>query len=143
MIPALIRKFLEARHQGFDEVIVWGTGAASREFLYVDDAARGIVLAAEHYEKADPINLGSSQELTIRELVDIIATMTGYQGRITWDHTKPDGQPRRKLNVDRARHEFGFESAVDFEDGLEKTIKSYESEVMAATRAGEIADTSA
>jgi nucleoside-diphosphate-sugar epimerase len=105
--------------------------------LYVDDAARGIVLAAERYEKPDPINLGSAQELTIRELVDMIARLTGYDGRITWDRTKPDGQPRRKLNVDRARREFGFESSVDFEDGLLRTIKSY-SAASAPTASGEI-----
>jgi GDP-L-fucose synthase len=127
VIPALIRRFLEAKQQGLPEVVVWGTGAASREFLYVDDAARAIVLAAERYEKQDPINLGSSVEVTIRELVEIIARLTGYQGSVTWDHTKPDGQPRRKLNVDRARAEFGFESAVGFEDGLRRTIETYES----------------
>jgi GDP-L-fucose synthase len=137
VIPALIRKFLEAKQQGLPEVVVWGTGEASREFLYVDDAARGIVLAAERYEKPDPINLGSAQELTIRELVDMIARLTGYDGRITWDRTKPDGQPRRKLNVDRARREFGFESSVDFEDGLLRTIKSY-SATSAPTASGEI-----
>jgi GDP-L-fucose synthase len=118
---------LEAKHQGLPEVVVWGTGVASREFLYVDDAARAIVLAAERYEKPDPINLGSSVEVTIRELVEIITKLTGYEGSVTWDRTKPDGQPRRKLNVDRARAEFGFESKVGFEDGLRRTIEAYAS----------------
>jgi GDP-L-fucose synthase len=127
VIPALIRRFLEAKQQQLPEVVVWGTGAASREFLYVDDAARAIVLAAERYEKPDPVNLGSAQEVTIRELVEIIARLTGYEGSVTWDRTKPDGQPRRKLNVDRARAEFGFESAVGFEDGLRRTIAAYQS----------------
>lgn len=138
VIPALIRKFLEAKQQGLPEVVVWGTGSASREFLYVDDAALAIVLATERYEKADPINLGSAQELTIRELVDIIARLTGYEGRITWDRTKPDGQPRRKLNVERARREFGFESAVDFEDGLRRTIDAYSKSTAVPTTAREI-----
>jgi len=116
---------------------VWGTGKASREFLCEDDAARGIVLAAERYEKPDPVNLGSSQELTIRELVGIIVRLTGFEGRIAWDPTKPDGQPRRKLNVDRARREFGFESKVGFEDGLQRTIESYTSARSAPTSAVE------
>jgi GDP-L-fucose synthase len=125
VIPALIRKCVEAKEQGLSEIVVWGTGKASREFLYVADAARAIVLAAERYEKADPINLGSAQELSIRELVDIIVRLTGYEGRVVWDDTKPDGQPRRKLNVDRARTEFGFESEVPFEEGLRQTIDWY------------------
>jgi GDP-L-fucose synthase len=126
VIPALIRKCLEAKEQELPEMVVWGTGNASREFLFVDDAARAIVLAAERYEKPDPVNLGSSHELTIRELVEIIVRLTGYEGRVTWDPTKPDGQPRRKLNVERAKREFGFESQVSFEDGLRQTIKAYE-----------------
>jgi GDP-L-fucose synthase len=125
VIPALIRKCVEAKEQGLPEIVVWGTGSASREFLYVDDAARGIALAAERYDKPDPVNLGSAHELTIKELVDIIVKLTGYQGKVVWDHSKPDGQPRRKLNVDRARKEFGFESAVDFEDGLRRTIAAF------------------
>jgi GDP-L-fucose synthase len=129
VIPALIRRFLEAKQQQLPEVVVWGTGAASREFLYVDDAARAIVLAAELYERPDPVNLGSSHGVTIRELVEIITRLTGYEGSVTWDRTKPDGQPRRKLNVDRARVEFGFESAVGFEDGLRRTIAAYQSAI--------------
>jgi GDP-L-fucose synthase len=140
VIPALIRKCLEAKEQQLPEVVVWGTGNASREFLYVDDAARAIVLAAELYQKPDPVNLGSSNELTIRELVDIIVRLTGYDGRVTWDSTKPDGQPRRKLNVDRAKREFGFESKVGFEDGLRRTIESYRSAVSAPTTAGDTRD---
>jgi GDP-L-fucose synthase len=138
VIPALIRKCLEAKEQGLAEVVVWGTGKASREFLYVDDAARAIVLAAERYEKPDPVNLGSSEELTIRELVEIIARLTGYEGRVTWDSTKPDGQPRRKLNVDRAKREFGFESKVNFEEGLRQTIESYASATSTPTAVADI-----
>lgn len=126
VIPALIRKCMEAKEQHAPEIVVWGTGSVSREFLFVDDCARGIALAAERYDKPEPVNLGSAHEVTIKELVDIIVKLTGYEGRIVWDHSKPDGQPRRKLNVERARKEFGFESAVDFEDGLRRTIASYE-----------------
>src|SRR5213082_1365067 len=109
VIPALIRKCIEARDSGAESIEVWGTGSATREFLYVDDCARGIVLAAERYENADPVNLGSSTEISIKDLVTLIAKITGFQGKLVWDATKPDGQPRRKLNVERARREFGFE----------------------------------
>ena len=126
VIPALIRKCIEARDSGARSVTVWGTGSATREFLYVDDAARGIVLAAERYNKADPVNLGSSSEISIKELVGLIAKLTGFRGELVWDSTKPDGQPRRKLNVERAKREFGFESQVSFEDGLQQTIAWYE-----------------
>jgi GDP-L-fucose synthase len=127
VIPALIRKAIEARDQNAPSMQVWGTGSATREFLYVDDAARGIVLAAERYDKAEPVNLGSSTEISIRDLVTLIAKVTGFKGEIVWDSTKPDGQPRRKLNVDRARREFGFESKVTFEEGLKNTIDWFES----------------
>jgi GDP-L-fucose synthase len=126
VIPALIRKCIEARDRNEPSISVWGTGSATREFLYVDDCARGIVLAAERYDKAEPVNLGSSSEISIKELVTLIARITGFKGELVWDHTKPDGQPRRKLNVDRARSEFGFESKVSFEEGLRSTIEWYE-----------------
>jgi len=126
VIPALIRKCIEARDSGAESIEVWGTGSATREFLYVDDCARGIVLAAEQYEKADPINLGSSTEISIKGLVTLIAKITGFKGRLAWDATKPDGQPRRKLNVERARREFGFESKVTFEEGLKNTIEWFD-----------------
>lgn len=126
VIPALIRKCVDARDADAPSISVWGTGSATREFLYVDDAARGVVLAAERYDKPDPVNLGSSSEISIRDLVTLIARLTGFKGELIWDPTKPDGQPRRKLNVERARREFGFESNVTFEEGLRNTIDWYE-----------------
>jgi GDP-L-fucose synthase len=125
VIPALIRKFAEAMGRGEREVVVWGTGKASREFLYVDDAARGIALAAEKYNGADPVNLGAGFEITIKDLVDLIAKLMGYDGKIVWDATKPDGQPRRMLDVSRAEERFGFRAETSFEDGLRKTIDWY------------------
>ncbi len=125
VIPALIKKFAEAVKYKKPEVVVWGTGKASREFLYVDDAAQGIVLAALKYNKGEPVNLGSSYEIKIKDLVDLIAKLSGFKGKIIWDKTKPDGQPRRKLNVNRAKKEFGFVSQVGFESGLKKTIDWY------------------
>ena len=104
---------------------MWGTGKASREFLYVNDAAQGIALAALKYDKPEPVNLGSSYEITIKNLVTVIAKLTGYTGKIIWDKTKPDGQPRRKLDVSRAKKEFGFVSKVNFEKGLKNTISWY------------------
>ena len=123
VIPALIRKCLEAKQAGAPSIEVWGTGTPTREFLYVDDAARGIMLAAERYDKAYPVNLGSSEEIAIRDLVELIAELTGFEGQIVFDPTKPDGQPRRKLNVERARREFGFESETPFRLGLQRTIE--------------------
>ncbi len=125
VIPALIKKFIEAKQNNDPFVEVWGTGAASREFLYVDDAARALVLAAEHYNKPDPVNLGSGMEITIRDLVVIINELTGYHGEIRWDTTKPDGQPKRCLDVSRAKREFGFEAAMPFREGLKRTISWY------------------
>jgi len=125
VIPALIRKFVDAKKEGSDTVEVWRTGSASREFLYVDDAARAIVLATERYNKQDPVNLGSGTEITIRDLVALIGELTGFDGRIVWDATKPDGQPRRCLDVSRAREEFGFESEMGFREGLKRTIEWY------------------
>jgi GDP-L-fucose synthase len=126
VIPAMIRKCVDARDSGAASVEVWGTGTPTREFLYVDDAARGIVEAAERYDKSDPVNLGSSIEISIKELVELIVDLTGFKGSVVWDRTKPDGQPRRKLNVERAWQEFGFRSSTDFRDGLRETIRWYE-----------------
>jgi GDP-L-fucose synthase len=126
VIPALIRKCVEARERGDPNITVWGTGRPTREFLYVDDAARGILQAAEKYDKPDPVNLGTSQELSIRELVAMIARLTRFEGQIVWDPSYPDGQPRRKLSVDRAKREFGFLADVGFDEGLHRTIDWYE-----------------
>jgi GDP-L-fucose synthase len=125
VIPALIGKFIEAVRDNKNVVEVWGTGSASREFLYVEDAARAIVLAAERYNKPDPINIGSGREISIKELVRIIAKLTGYDGQVKWDAAKPDGQPRRCLAVSRAKEEFGFEAEMGFEEGLKRTIDWY------------------
>jgi len=126
VIPALIKKFTEAVRDGEDIVEVWGTGSASREFLYVDDAARAIVLAAEKYNKSDPVNIGAGNEISIKKLVEIIAKYTGFKGKIHWDTSKPDGQPRRGLDVSRAESEFGFRASTSFEDGLKRTIEWYQ-----------------
>jgi len=125
VIPALIRKCVEAGEQGEPTITVWGTGTPTREFLYVDDAANAIILATERYDKPGPVNVGSSEEISIKDLVDRIVTLTGYRGRVLWDATKPDGQPRRKLNAERARREFGFTAQVDFTQGLRRTIEWY------------------
>ncbi len=126
VIPAIIKKCVDAIESGADHIDVWGTGAASREFLYVDDAAEGIVLAAEKYDGPDPVNLGVGQEITIRELVELIANVTAFTGEIRWDTTKPDGQPRRALDTSRARELFGFAARRPWEDGLRRTITWYE-----------------
>lgn len=125
VIPALVKKCLDARDSGADEIIVWGDGSPTREFLYVEDAAEGIVLATERYDKADPVNLGSAFEISIRELVQLIAEATGFTGTIRWDTSQPNGQPRRKLDTGRAEREFGFRSRVDFREGLRKTVEWY------------------
>jgi GDP-L-fucose synthase len=125
VIPALIKKFVEATQAGSSTVDVWGTGQASREFLYVDDAARGIVLAAERYNRPDPVNIGSGKEISIRELATIISELADFRGEIMWDVSKPDGQPRRCLDVSRARREFGFEALMGFEEGLRRTVEWY------------------
>jgi GDP-L-fucose synthase len=125
VIPALIKKMVDAKLEGRDEVVVWGTGKVSREFLYVEDAAEGILLATEKYDKPDPVNIGVGKEITINDLVYLIAKFTGYTGKIVWDTTKPDGQPRRCLDTDKARREFGFLAQIDFEIGLKKTIDWY------------------
>jgi GDP-L-fucose synthase len=126
VIPALIKKCVDARERGDAFIEAWGTGSASREFLYVGDAARGIVLAAERYDGRDPVNLGVGSEITIRDLTELIALLTGFNGEIRWDPSKPDGQPRRALDTSRARERFGFVAATSFEDGLRTTIRSYE-----------------
>ena len=129
VIPALIRKFIEAVSNNKKEVEVWGTGKASREFLYVEDAARAIILATERYNKPEPINIGAGFEIKIKDLVELIAELTGFEGEIRWDTSKPDGQPRRCLDVSRAEEEFGFQAKVDFREGLEKTIEWYKSQL--------------
>jgi GDP-L-fucose synthase len=123
VIPALIRKCIEAKQAGAPSIEVWGTGTPTREFLYVDDAARGIMLGAERYDKPDPVNLGSAEEISIRDLVRLIGELTGFEGQIVFDPTKPDGQPRRKLNVERAKREFDFVSQTPFREGLNRTIE--------------------
>jgi len=126
VIPALIKKCVDAREAGADHIDVWGTGSASREFLYVDDAAEGIVLATERYDGADPVNLGVGREITIRDLVQLIVELTRFEGTVAWDPTKPDGQPRRALDTSRAKERFGFAATTSFEDGLRTTIDWYE-----------------
>ena len=125
VIPALIRKFVEATEKNENEVVVWGSGKASREFLYVDDAAEGIIKAAEKYNKSEPVNLGAGFEITIKDLAELLKKLTGYKGKIVWDKTKPDGQPRRMLDVTRAKREFGFTASTSFEEGLRRTIDWY------------------
>jgi GDP-L-fucose synthase len=126
VIPGLIRKFIEARDQGADKVVAWGTGSPTREFFYVEDAADAILLAAEHYNASDPINLGAGMEISIRDLAHLIAKLTGFQGQIEWDATNPDGQPRRTLDTSKAKSLFGFKARVNFNDGLKHTIEWYE-----------------
>lgn len=125
VIPALVRKCLEAKEAGQSFVELWGDGSPTREFLYVDDAARGIVMAAESYNESLPVNLGSGEEYTIRDLAVLIAELVGFQGELRWDITKPNGQPRRKLDTERALQKFGFKSEISFRDGLKRTIDWY------------------
>ncbi|MBX3048339.1 MAG: GDP-L-fucose synthase [Anaerolineales bacterium] len=125
VIPALIRKFLEAQERGDASVPLWGDGSPTREFLYVEDAAEGVVLAAERYEGGEPINLGSGQEISIKDLAELIARLVGYQGEFVWQTDKPNGQPRRLLDVQRAKDNFGFVAGTPFEEGLRKTIDWY------------------
>lgn len=126
VIPALIRKCLEAKDKGEKEIVVWGSGNAGREFLYVEDATEGILLAAEKYNESDPVNLGCGQEIKIRDLVRIITKQTQYEGEVIWDKSKPDGQPVRCLDVSKAKDIFGFVAKTPFEAGLKKTIEWYE-----------------
>ncbi len=125
VIPALIKKCFDAKSNGADHIVVWGTGTPTREFLYVEDAAEGIVLAAERYDKPDPVNLGSGYEISIKDLVKTIARLVGFEGKIHWDASQPDGQPRRWLDASRAQREFGFRAKVDFEEGLFRTVEWY------------------
>lgn len=125
VIPALIRKCVEAKQRGDNTIVVWGDGSPTREFLYVKDAAEGILLAAEKYNSPAPVNLGSAYEISIRDLVELIAKLTGFEGELVWDTDKPNGQPRRKLDTTRARNEFGFVSQTPFEEGLRQTIDWY------------------
>jgi GDP-L-fucose synthase len=127
-IPAIIRKCVDAVNRGSQEVVLWGTGSATREFLHVDDAAEGILLAAEHYNGSEPVNLGAGMEISIKELATVIAKHAGFRGRIVWDASKPDGQPRRSLNVMRAQEFFGFRARVPFEQGLLETIRWYQTQ---------------
>jgi GDP-L-fucose synthase len=125
VIPALIRKCLEAQQRGEKEVVLWGDGSPTREFLYVEDAAEGILLAAERYSGEEPVNLGSGMEISIKDLAELIGRLTGYEGEFVWDTSKPNGQPRRMLDVSRAEEYFGFRAGTDFETGLHKTIEWY------------------
>ena len=125
VIAAMVRKYVEATDRDEPEVVLWGTGSPSREFLYVDDAARALVLAAERYDSSDPVNIGTGRETRIRDLAETIVRLTGYQGETVWDSSRPDGQPTRYLDVSRARERFGFEADVGLEEGLRRTIESF------------------
>jgi len=129
VIPAIIKKFIDAVKVNQREIVVWGTGKATREFLYVEDAAEAIILATEKYNKGDPINLGTGFEISIKDLVEILVEITGFRGSIMWDTTKPDGQPRRCLDTSKAEKEFGFKAKIKFEEGLKKTIDWYKKEI--------------
>jgi GDP-L-fucose synthase len=126
VIPAMIRKFVSARERGEHEVVLWGDGSPTREFLYVEDAAEGIVLAAERYDSSDPVNLGSGEEIAIRDLAAKIAKAARFEGRFVWDTSKPNGQPRRRLDVSRAKERFGFEARTPFDRGIAATVAYYE-----------------
>jgi GDP-L-fucose synthase len=125
----MIKKCLDAVATNASRVEVWGTGSASREFLYVDDCARAIVLATQRYDKPEPVNLGAGKEIKIRDLVELIARMTGFDGEVAWDASQPDGQPRRCLDVSRAEREFGFSASTEFEAGLQRTVEWYRREL--------------
>jgi len=127
VIPALIRKMIEAQDRGEREIVLWGDGSPTREFLYVDDCAEGIVLAAERYDGPEPVNLGTGQEIAIRDLAELIGDLTGFHGEIVWDTDKPNGQPRRQLDVSRAQELFGFTAKTSLRDGLQRTIEWYRS----------------
>jgi GDP-L-fucose synthase len=133
VIPALIRRMLEAGERGEDTVVLWGDGSPTREFLYVEDCAEGLSLAAQRYEGADPVNLGTGEEISIRDLATAIADATGFAGEIVWDESKPNGQPRRQLDVERAKELFGFSSHTPFREGIERTVAWYRAEVPSVT----------
>jgi GDP-L-fucose synthase len=130
VIPALIKKVQDALDAGAERIEAWGTGKASREFLYVEDAAEGICLAAERYDGAEPVNLGSGMEISIRDLALVVAKLTGFDGRIVWDTTKPNGQPRRCVDTSRAERWFGFRARTSFEEGLRRTVEWYRTQHM-------------
>ena len=134
VIAAMVRKFVEAAERGDDEVVLWGTGSPSREFLYVDDAARALILAAERLDTSEPVNVGTGTETRIRDLAETIRSLSGFEGQVAWDSSRPDGQPSRYLDVSRARELIGFEAEVTLEQGLRRTIESFRAEP-AATRA--------
>ena len=125
VIPALIKKCMDAIRNREEEIVVWGTGKATREFLYAEDCAEAILLATERYDRSDPVNIGAGFEISIKDLAELIAVISGFHGRIIWDHTKPDGQPRRMLDTARAFQEFGFKAKTQFREGLKKTIEWY------------------
>jgi len=125
VIPALIKKCVDAQAAGDEQIVVWGDGSPTREFLYVDDAAEGILLAAEHYNDSEPVNLGSGMEISIKDLVEEVANATGFEGKLVWDTSKPNGQPRRCLDVTRAKEWFGFEAQMPFDEGLQRTVAWY------------------
>jgi GDP-L-fucose synthase len=122
VIPALIRKCLEAKARGESQIVCWGDGSPTREFLYVEDAALGLIAGAEKYDKPEPVNLGSGEEISIRDLTNLIAGLCEFEGEIVWDTTKPNGQPRRHLDTSRAKREFGFRASVPLQEGLRKTV---------------------
>ena len=126
VIPALIRKYIEAKEQGKNQVVIWGDGTPTREFLYVEDAVDGLLLAAEHYDSSEPVNLGSGNEISIKDLAEMIAYLTGFEGELVWDITKPNGQPRRSLDVNRAKQLFGFRAETSLKEGLKRTIEWYQ-----------------
>lgn len=125
VIPAMIRKFVEAKNENRPEVVLWGDGSPTREFIYAADAAEGMILAAEHYDSSDPVNLGSGEEISIRDLARVVADAVGFTGSVVWDTSQPNGQPRRRLDVKRARERFGFVAKTSFADGLAKTVSWY------------------
>jgi GDP-L-fucose synthase len=130
VIPALIKKCFDAIKEGEEEIVVWGTGKATREFLYVEDCAEGIVLAAERYDDSEPVNLGAGFEISIKDLVAKIIELTGFMGKVVWDTTKPDGQPRRMLDTGRAEKYFGFKAKTNFNEGLKRTVKWYHENIL-------------
>jgi GDP-L-fucose synthase len=136
VIPALIKKVFDARAKGEKKIVAWGSGKPTREFLYVEDAAEGIVLATEKYDRPEPVNLGAGFEISIKDLAGLIRELAGFDGRIEWDTSKPDGQPRRRLDVSKAKKEFGFEAKVDFREGLQRTIDWYRGVMLGAEASG-------
>ena len=134
VVAAMIRKFVEASERGDREVVLWGTGRPSREFLYVDDAARAVLLMAEHYDSSEPVNIGTGRETTIRELAETVAEEAGFDGQIVWDTSRPDGQPRRSLDVSRAEERFGFRAQVGLAEGVRATVAYYRKELAPVVR---------